>query len=46
MAEKKKYKKKNDFTIKYIFNEEGEQLDEVVERTFEYYCLKKVKSND
>ena len=39
--EKEKYKKKNDFKIKIIFNEKGETLDRIIERAFGNYCLKK-----
>ena len=39
--EKKKYKKKNNFKINIIFNEKGEALDRIIERTFGNYCLKK-----
>lgn len=40
-TEKKKYKKKNDFKINFIFNEKGETLERIVERAFGNYCLKK-----
>lgn len=40
-AEKKKYKKKNDFKINIIFNEKGETLEKVVERAFGNYLLKR-----
>jgi len=34
MEEKKKYKKKNDFKINFIFNEKGEELQKIIERAF------------
>jgi len=40
-TEKKKYKKKNDFKINFIFNEKGEELDKIIERAFGNYLLKK-----
>ena len=39
---KKKYKKKNDFKINIIFNEKGETLERIIERTFGNYCQKKI----
>lgn len=33
-TEKKKYKKKNDFKINFIFNEKGETLETIIERAF------------
>ncbi len=41
-AKKKKYKKKNDFKINFIFNEKGEGLEKVIERAFGNYCQKKI----
>ena len=41
--ERRKYKKKNDFKINVIFNEKGEALEKVIERTFGNYCMKKIK---
>ena len=41
--EKRKYKKKNDFKINIIFNEQGEALDTIIERAFGNYCLNKLK---
>ena len=38
---KKKYKKKNNFKINIIFNEKGETLENVIERAFENYVLKR-----
>lgn len=32
--EKKKYKKKNEFKINIIFNEEGDSLETIIERAF------------
>lgn len=43
MEEKKKYKKKNDFKINFIFNEKGEELQKIIERAFGNYCLNKTK---
>ena len=42
--EKKKYKKKKNFKINIIFNEEGEASDKIKERAFWNYGLKKNKS--
>lgn len=39
--EKKKYKKKNNFKIKIIFNEKGEALERIVERAFGNYVVKR-----
>ncbi len=41
MEEKKKYKKKNDFKINIIFNNNGEKLESIIERAFGNYCLKR-----
>ena len=35
-----KYKKRNDFKINIIFNENGEKLENVIERAFSNYILK------
>ena len=40
--EKKKYKKKNEFEINVIFNRNGETFEELVERAFSNYCLKRI----
>ena len=40
---KRKYKKRNDFKINIIFNENGEALEKVIERAFGNYCMKKIK---
>ena len=39
--EKKNDKKKNDFKVNIIFNEKGEALERIIERTFGNYCMKK-----
>ena len=44
--EKKKYEKKNDFKINIIFNEEGEELEKIIERVFGNYCKKKIWNID
>lgn len=36
----KKYQKKNEFTFKMIFNNQGDALETIVERAFGNYCLK------
>ena len=41
MEEKKKYKKKNDFTFNLIFNSKGEKLETIIERAFANYIIKK-----
>lgn len=38
MAEKKKYKKKNDFKINIFYNEKGEDFTKVIEKAFSNYC--------
>ncbi len=38
--ERRKYKKKNDFKINIIFNENGEKLENVIERAFSHYILR------
>lgn len=40
-TKKREYKKKNNFKIKLIFNENGENLDKIIERAFSSYCAKK-----
>lgn len=40
-VKKKKYKKKNDFKFNIIFNNNGETLENIIERTFGNYCLKR-----
>ena len=37
----KKYKKKNDFKFNIIFNNNGETLENIIERAFGNYCLKR-----
>ncbi len=37
---KRKYKKKNDFKINIIFNENGEAFERIIERAFSNYVLK------
>lgn len=41
-AEKREYKKKNNFKINIIFNEKGEKLEKVIERAFGNYCKNKI----
>ncbi|MBP3596902.1 MAG: hypothetical protein J6J60_05850 [Clostridia bacterium] len=38
---KKEYNKKNVFKINYIFNENGENFETIIERAFGNYCIKK-----
>lgn len=40
-APKKKYKKKNDFKFNIIFNNNGESFENIIERAFENYVLKR-----
>ena len=40
---KRKYKKRNDFKINIIFNENGEKLERIIERAFGNYCMKNIK---
>lgn len=40
-TKKKEYKKRNDFKINIIFNENGEELNKIIERAFGNYCAKK-----
>ena len=40
-VKKKKYKKKNDFKLNIIFNNNGETLENIIERAFGNYCLKR-----
>ncbi|MCF0124353.1 MAG: hypothetical protein HUJ68_01100 [Clostridia bacterium] len=39
--EKKSYKKKSDFKFNIIFNNNGENLEKIIERAFGNYCLKR-----
>lgn len=41
-TKKREYKKKNNFKINIIFNEEGEKLEKVLERAFGNYCKNKI----
>ena len=41
MEYKKKYKKRNDFKINFIFDNKGERIDKIIERAFQTYLLKK-----
>ena len=41
--EKKKYKKKNEFKFNIIFNEKGEELENIIERAFGNYCMEKIR---
>ena len=43
--ERRKYKKKNDFKINIIFNENGEKLENVIERAFSNYILRNNNTN-
>ncbi len=38
--ERRKYKKRNNFKINIIFNENGEKLEKVIERAFSNYVLR------
>ena len=40
-AERKKYRKKNEFKFNIIFNKKGETLENIIERAFYNYCLKR-----
>ena len=40
-VKKKKYKKKNEFKFNFIFNNNGEKLESIIERTFGNYVLKR-----
>ena len=40
-AERKKYRKKNEFKFNIIFNNNGETLENIIERAFCNYCLKR-----
>ena len=42
---KRKYKKRNDFKINIIFNENGEKLENVIERAFSNYILRNNSTN-
>ena len=39
--EKRKYKKKNDFKFNIIFNNNGESFENIIERAFKNYILKR-----
>ena len=39
-VKKKKYKEKNDFKFNIIFNNNGETLENIIERAFGKYCLR------
>ena len=41
VIEKRKYKKKNEFKFNFIFNNNGETLENIIERAFGNYCLKR-----
>ena len=43
--ERRKYKKRNDFKINIIFNENGENLESIIERSFSNYILKNHSTN-
>ncbi|MDO5557907.1 MAG: hypothetical protein Q4G05_06730 [Clostridia bacterium] len=38
---KREYRKKSDFKINIIFNDEGKNFENIIERAFEIYCKKK-----
>lgn len=38
-TDKKKYKKKNEFKVNIIFNNNGETLEKIIERAFGNYVL-------
>ncbi len=40
-VKKKKYKKKNEFKFNIIFNNNGETLENIIERAFGNYCIKR-----
>ena len=40
-VKKKKHKRKNDFKFHIIFNNNGETLENIIERAFGIYCLKR-----
>ena len=40
-VENKKYTKKKEFKFNIIFNNNGETLENIIERAFGNYCLKK-----
>ncbi len=42
---KRKYKKRNYFKINIIFNENGEKLENVIERAFSNYILRNNSTN-
>jgi len=46
MSEKKEYKKKNDLKINIFFNENGESLEKIIERTFENFCIKETQKQN
>ena len=39
-SKRKKYRKRNDFKINIIFNENGEKLENVIEKAFSTYILR------
>lgn len=39
--EKKEYKKKNEFKFNLFFNEQGEKFENIIERAFKNYVLKR-----
>ena len=41
-TKKKEYRKRHDFKINIIFNERGEKLEKIIERTFSNYCKNKI----
>ena len=41
MEDRKKYKKRNDFKINFIFDNKGEKIDKIIERAFQTYLLRK-----
>ena len=42
---KRKYKRRNDFKINIIFNENGEKLENIIERAFSNYILRNNSTN-
>ena len=42
---KRKYKKRNDFKINVIFNENGENLETIIEKAFSNYILRNNSTN-
>ena len=43
--ERRKYKKRNDLKKNIIFNENGEKLENIIERAFSAYILKNNTTN-